>query len=139
MIPTVLNLVVMWGEEGGRLGLKLEGKAWRSGGGVVGVFCDMVDSSQILEWSGGSCRLVADVRHSLLLLGAICKLKRSGELGGTNVILSRGGIKWVLIGLNPNCRLERLVPVTKWLARDGGGCVEFGKWTGGRGCWLGGC
>ena len=70
------------------------------------------------------------------------------------MILSRGGIKLVLIGLNPNCRLERLVPVTKRLARDGGGCVEPDWWTGGRGsietgcwvgsgwvggCWAGGC
>ena len=34
-----------------------------------------------------------------------------------------------MIGLNPNFRLERRVPVMKCLTKDGGGCVEAGFWV----------
>ena len=34
-----------------------------------------------------------------------------------------------MIGLNPNFRLERHVPVMKCLTKDGGGCVEAGFWV----------
>ena len=34
-----------------------------------------------------------------------------------------------MIGLNPNFRLERRVPVMNRLTKDGGGCVEAGFWV----------